>query len=850
MELVFRKLLDMSLTAGWVVLGILLLRPVLRRVSKRLTCALWLLAGIRLVCPFSVRSLFSLFSLLPSAEVLPGTLAHTVPQIPTGITPLPGQTVVPVFPSVPSSVPVPELPAENAASVPLWQTLLPVLWVVGMAGMLLYMGISCLRLYLRIREGCPMEGEAGVRVCDRIGTPFLFGVLRPVICLPSALSGEDVPFVLAHERMHKKRLDHLWKPLGFLFLTVYWFHPLLWIGYIVLCRDIEAACDEAVLAAQGDGGETEAYKKPYTAALLRCSVQSTGRIVSACPLAFGETGVKSRIRSVLNYKKPALWLIVLAVIVCVIAAVCLLTDPKQKEDAPPVPDTTRPGGEAMTVPMTEWDIRLHAVSMIYDDPVFNYVQTADVAPEFRLSRGDVFWNIAEDGTKDENAEAFLGAMRREIPDEETFLGFFSEHIALLSDAAMENGILTRLKKLRSEIAEGYRIDGTQNGLPVFFYLFRQNDGTVLLCEGFEKKSGQPDLFIRWVYQMETAVEVFDTPMKTWNVRLCAESTLYESPNPAYQSAPDMGELSPGDVYMPGNYYSVDYSSRPQYFLSQGVLYWNRAEKGHEMESSWTKLGTLVEDIPDEDTFSAMFGRLDPSFNPAAKQAILNRLLTMRAHIAEGYRIDAVWNGMELRFYLFRQNDGTVYVCQCYGDMDETWKNDIFTICKMTAVGEFPVSYSLPTDGVKTAWANWTEDIRMLFSLNAKKMYISSVQHLPLFRSETRKELDRFREQFEGTLDFNNGYDEVPSFAEVTRTMDDAFFAENTLFLVYVQASSGSLRFSVADIVRTADAVTIRVVQDPAPDAVTDDMAGWLLLVPVSKAELNGVTEFDAYLGGE
>lgn len=162
-------------------------------------------------------------------------------------------------------------------------------------------------------------------MCDRIDTPFILGVFRPRIYLPSNMSEQDVTYVLAHEQAHIKRHDHWWKPLGFALLTIYWFHPILWIAYVLLCRDIELACDEKVIKEMGID-----IKKPYSDALINCSIPR--RAITACPLAFGEVGVKERVKTVLNYKKPAFWIVLIAVIACVIVAVCFLTNPKDRQD--------------------------------------------------------------------------------------------------------------------------------------------------------------------------------------------------------------------------------------------------------------------------------------------------------------------------------------------------------------------------------------------------------------------------------------------------------------------------------------------------------------------------------------
>ena len=195
-----------------------------------------------------------------------------------------------------------------------------IIWLSGTAIMLIFLVVSYFRLRRRVRVSIPLRDS--VFLCDSIQSPFILGIFRPKIYLPSNMDDRQMDYVLAHEDAHLKRLDYLWKPLGFLILSVYWFHPLCWIGYILLCRDIELACDEKVITKMDAD-----CRKEYSETLLSCSISRSG--VSACPLAFGEVAVKERIRGVLNYRRPAFWVIVTAVAVCIATSVCFLTNPKR-----------------------------------------------------------------------------------------------------------------------------------------------------------------------------------------------------------------------------------------------------------------------------------------------------------------------------------------------------------------------------------------------------------------------------------------------------------------------------------------------------------------------------------------
>lgn len=332
MSAVFLKLLNMSITAGWLLLAVFAARLLLKKAPRWIVCLLWALAGLRLLLPFSLKSMFSL---IPSAETVPANIAVSpAPAIHTGIS---------VFNSAVNPIITETFAPKPAASVNPLQTVLfiaSIVWAVGVAAMLLYALISFLRLRKTVAAAVPVGKR--ILLCDEVRTPFILGVFRPKICLPSSMRGETLDCVIAHETAHLKRRDHWWKPLGFLLLSVYWFHPLCWVAYILLCRDIETACDEKVIRDMD-----HASKAAYSQALLDCSMQR--KTITACPLAFGEAGVKQRVKGILNYKKPAFWIILIAVVVCVVIAVCLLTDPRP--DEPPeestatsesLPDSTAP----------------------------------------------------------------------------------------------------------------------------------------------------------------------------------------------------------------------------------------------------------------------------------------------------------------------------------------------------------------------------------------------------------------------------------------------------------------------------------------------------------------------------
>ena len=314
---IFLKLLNLSISASWLVLVVLALRLVLKRAPKWVNVLLWGMVALRLMLPFSIESALSL---IPSAETVSPEVVQfdPAPTITSGVEFIDNA----VNPSLSESFAAAPLASVNPLYV--WTYLAGWVWLIGLAAMLLYALVSYLRLRRRVSASIPLREN--IYVCDEVPSPFILGIVHPRIYLPSALDEAQRGSVLSHERAHLARRDHWWKPLGFALLAVYWFNPLLWLAYTLLCRDIELACDERVLRGM-DAGQVKAY----SSALLACSVPR--RMIAACPLAFGEVGVGARVKNALRYKKPAFWVIAASVIVCIVVAVCFLTNPRTDTDA-------------------------------------------------------------------------------------------------------------------------------------------------------------------------------------------------------------------------------------------------------------------------------------------------------------------------------------------------------------------------------------------------------------------------------------------------------------------------------------------------------------------------------------
>lgn len=334
MHSIFLKVFNISLTAGWLVLAAVLFRCVFRKAPKKLRCLVWAIVALRLVLPFTIESPISL---TPDARNIREKVIELTASSDEPVTESIRTESNMLFVSSPSDasettfiqtqqVDFTEAEAERSEAAPKEPVTLKVLcavWLAGVAAMMLYTAISFIALRKSISG---FEVLFDNIVCsDRADTPFIFGFIKPLIVLPSSVSDEDAPFAVVHEKAHIERRDHLIKPLGFALLSVYWFNPLMWLAYILLCRDIELACDERVIVKCGCR-----IKKGYSEALLNCSIME--RRIKACPVAFGEVGVKARVKSILDYKRSTAAVTALALIVCTAIGVFLL--PTRSHGAP------------------------------------------------------------------------------------------------------------------------------------------------------------------------------------------------------------------------------------------------------------------------------------------------------------------------------------------------------------------------------------------------------------------------------------------------------------------------------------------------------------------------------------
>ena len=457
MSELFLEVLNRSIAAGWLILAVLVLRLFLKGSPRWVHVLLWGLVGLRLVCPISIQSVLSL---IPSVQtVSPQIMTDRTPTVSTGI-PVLNNAINPVI----SESFAPD-PAASANPLQIWIPVAAAIWVGIMVLMVLYTAFSYWRL--RRKVSAAVRLRENIYQSEFVDSPFVLGLFRPRIYIPFGKEGSDFSHMIAHEQAHIVRRDHWWKPLGFFLLTVFWFHPLMWAAYILLCRDIEMACDERVIRGLDDAGRAD-----YSQALLESSVRRT--MIAACPLAFGEVGVKERVKSVLRYKKPVLFAVLASVVVCAVVAVCFLTDP------------VTPSLEVLP------EVHSHtyrADVTLYENSSLHYTESSGDAYGHRYA-------VTEDMTLMLQVDAFnvsytgwtvLGTLTETSLTKENFDGLF-----------YENHYAADASRIRKENARAWRLVTQAETL---YILLQQENGELYLACGDRNHEREPEPVVRWLFQL-------------------------------------------------------------------------------------------------------------------------------------------------------------------------------------------------------------------------------------------------------------------------------------------------------------------------------------------------------------
>ncbi|WP_035213457.1 M56 family metallopeptidase [Desulfitobacterium hafniense] len=445
-EELFLKVLNMSITGSAVILCVVLMRFLLRKAPKVFSYALWSVVLFRLVCPFSFESALSLLPVNP--EPIPERIVYAaVPQIQTGI----GAVDRIVSSSLPGATPY-----ASVNPLQIWIFLGSLLWIMGIAALLIYSIFSLMGLKRRLRTA--VHDQDNIYLCADIDTPFVMGVIHPRIYLPASLSGTEKEYILLHEQTHIHRFDHVVKILSFFVLCIHWFNPLVWAAFFLSGRDMEMSCDEAVIRRLG-----HEVKKDYSSSLL--SLATGRRIVGGTPLAFGEGDTRGRIMNVLNYKKPAFRVLLIAFLAVLILGMGLMANPK--------------AGENFTAAVYRVDEILYSASQ------YSFAYTTDSAPQYNISSDYVLFRKEVS----EQDWVMLGSLYKYPLSRQERYGLFES----LNNKAHDN---------LDEVKTIYRAD-LKDENQTFILVMEQKNGHVLLAHGYDHP-GNPR--VRWLFHLDKVAE--------------------------------------------------------------------------------------------------------------------------------------------------------------------------------------------------------------------------------------------------------------------------------------------------------------------------------------------------------
>ena len=475
MQTVFLELVKLSLIGSLFAAAVMLVRLVFRKAPKWLFCVLWGVVALRLICPVSIESSLSLVpdrlasgqiftnvgnEYIGDVDIIYESNAGYSNAIEAGRQPIysgDGYYVV----TEKDSLEAPKTVGGTIYPILSW------VWVAGMVLMFAYTAVSYLVLRKKMEEATHLREN--IWQCEQVDSPFVLGIIKPQIYLPYAITESDMANVIAHEQAHIHRKDHWWKPIGFLLLSVHWFNPVLWLAYILLCRDIEAACDEKVIKHM-----EKDEMRAYSTALLNCSVHR--RRIAACPLAFGEVGVKERIKRVMNYKKPAFWIIVAAVVACSVAVICFVTNPKDGK----LPNIH---SHAYVVEEVTYESGTYSFSVVAGENSPIYAITEDMTL------------VSQKEVSEEGIWAQLGKLEEIKLTKDNFDElFFSKGLWA------ENA---NAKSIRKNTVNAWQLIYNQD---VLYYVLQQKNGDLYLAYGYYDYSEKNDPYsddtnIRWLFKL-------------------------------------------------------------------------------------------------------------------------------------------------------------------------------------------------------------------------------------------------------------------------------------------------------------------------------------------------------------
>lgn len=850
---VFMQLFNVSLTAGWFVLAVALIRVLLKKAPKCISCVLWGMVAIRLVMPFSIESALSL---VPSAEPLPVTnIYKSGPDISGNLIYRNVNSGSQIFDAVVGTA---MRETNSISALKNNFSLLACIWILGILAMLIYTVVSCFKISKKLNEAMPLRDN--VWLCDRIDSPFIFGLVKPRIFLPSNMSEDDMEFVIAHEKAHLKRRDHWWKPLGFVLLTVYWFNPLLWVAYILLCRDIELACDEKVIKEMG-----AEIKKDYSNALINCSVPR--KSIAACPLAFGETGVKSRIKSVLNYKKPAFWIIIVAIIASIVLAVCFLTNPI---DNSAIFNAKYETGECLFDDVVTENKQtnknglsfgINSTGRVYKDYGNGEGEYIGELKDSVFSVNELNSMIEEQGGKRIN----IGRVQKvyEISSkngEKEYVFFHKKNgdvavVMFFSDGGIMS-VFNLVKKPPTDVYPEYD-NSLGDELSVFIdcsiaeHFQDEESGNYACCVDYEvlgkrKFFGETTLYL-WVMYQEYS---FDGILKKEGGAHIPTAITVRKENGGYKL---VEYWEPRD----GSYYVKDIKDKFPFYLHNRAIDSQRTVKQQIARCEALAMEHFGLDY-------AAYGGIE-EYNATAK----NRPLTLSDVVILSYKKNKLtWadfedfnyietgSGLYIRQYnideMFTLRIGGsgpdsvpmyfyLHASDAWDEQIDIRENDVEDFIRKHEKNPVVKNISAGWYTVPVGYSEKT--LSKMFEISGVPKYAESdsIMSLPTVKIENKSELQSFMKKMSSVMNFDSSYSDTPSFNSITKYYDEEFFYGSSLLIVYVSSSTTAHRHTVEYISKSEGVLSIGI-SEIDPEAGDTAMEGWLIAINVSKEDSADITQ--------
>jgi len=489
MEKLFISIINMSITGSYVILAVLLIRFLLKHAPRKYSYLLWSVVGFRLCCPFTFESVFSLFSLKPFDMTAAQRKADHVltyipenigmmdtPQITTGI---PAANSL-IYGSMPDGV-IHNFygqPTYSANPMQIWTAVGMYVWLTGIALLLIYTVASC--IYLRVRLNRATILQDNVWQSEHVQSPFILGILRPKIYIPYHLEDDTLDYILMHEKYHIRCLDHIVKPAAFFILIIHWFNPLVWLAFVLMGRDMEMRCDEWVLS------QTDGIRKAYSTSLL--SFAANRRFPSPTPLAFGETGVKGRIKNILRWKKPKVWITITALILCLAVLIACAANPAENKPENNPAELQNP-----------FDRNYHITGTAYMASAFSYTPPVDNIPDYKITLDGQLRMY--DGVLP--GSLYLGTLTEITLTEKNFDDLVDTSVWAGQDSSANSeiwqsyGVYDSPAEIRENNARAWKAETDIANIPPWYYFLQQKDGSYLLCISYTE-------YIRWIHCLEPA----------------------------------------------------------------------------------------------------------------------------------------------------------------------------------------------------------------------------------------------------------------------------------------------------------------------------------------------------------